>query len=117
MPHRPFAILLSQLVLLALVGASVAEAQTAPTLRSSVSRKVQGGLSFDVALPLAGGSGIEPRAGNSLIVVLSFDQPISSANVALTAGQGTISGAPAISGNTVTVNLTNVVNAQELQLS
>src|SRR5205823_13993786 len=74
MPHRPLAILLSQLVLLAFVGASVAEAQTAPALKSAVSRKVQGGQSFDVALPLAGGSGIEPRSGNSFAVVMTFDQ-------------------------------------------
>src|SRR5438045_4351038 len=106
---------LAQLIILGIVTSSVAQAQTAPQLKNAVSRKLQGGKAFDIALPLNGGSGIECRSGDSLAVVLTFDQPISSANVALNSGNATISGMPVVSGNTITVNLVNVANAQDLK--
>jgi len=100
------------------IGTRVTIAQTAPSLKTAASRKVQGGKTYDIALPLNGaGSGIECRGGDKLAIVLSFDQPIASANIALTAGQATISGTPLISGATITVNLTGVGNAQELKLT
>jgi len=117
MRHRPLAILLSQLVLCLFIGATAAEAATAPALQSAASRKVQAGKTYDVALPLSGGgSGIESRGGTDLAVVLTFDQPISSANVAIASGKGTIKSS-AVAGNTITVSLSNVPNAQELALA
>ena len=117
MANRPSILFLAKLILVVLAASSIAQAQTAPQLQNAVSRKLQGGKAFDIALPLNGGSGIECRSGDSLAVVLTFDQPISSANVALNSGNATVSGAPVISGNTITINLTKVANAQDLKLT
>jgi uncharacterized protein (DUF1800 family) len=116
MAQRPLAIVLSQMVLVLFLVAGNATAQNAPALTSAASRKTQGGKNYDVALPLTGGSGIEPRGDGTLVLVLTFDQPVSGADVAVAAGKGTLSGAPALAGNTVTVKLVNVPNAQELRL-
>src|SRR5206468_2886298 len=117
MANRLVLIFLAQFTFVAFVASSVADAQTPPQLKNAISRKLQGGKAFDIALPLSGGSGIECRGGDSLAVVLSFDQPISSANIALSGGNATISGAPVISGNSVTVNLVKVANAQDLKIT
>jgi hypothetical protein len=117
MANRSSLLFLAQLIIVVLVGSGIAQAQSAPQLKNAVSRKLQGGKAFDIALPLTGGSGIECRSGDSLSVVLTFDQPISSANVALNSGNAAISGTPVVSGNTITVNLVNVANAQDLKLT
>src|SRR5207248_9757300 len=59
MANRPLFVFLAQLIIIALAGSSIAQAQTAPQLKNAVSRKLQGGKAFDIALPLSGGSGIE----------------------------------------------------------
>ncbi len=92
-----------------------------PILSGAVSRKVHGAAgAFDIDL-LAGG--IEDRSGGAsgnYQVVATFASPVtvSSANVAPGNGAtGSVSGAPAVSGNQVTINLTNVSNAQRLTIN
>jgi hypothetical protein len=92
---------------------------------SAVSRKTHGGMGdFDVDLPLLGNPGIECRTGGTsknFKVVVTFAVPITSvtsANVALgPGGTGSVSGLPIINNTQVTVNLTNVSNAQMLTVN
>jgi hypothetical protein len=91
------------------------------TIGSAVSRKTHGAAgAFDVLLPLSGTAGVENRlagsTGNHTIVV-TFNRQIASGAAAVTSGTGTVSGAPMISGSTVTVNLTGVTDAQNLSLT
>ncbi len=94
-------------------------------LISAVSRKTHGTSgTWDVNLPLSGATGIEPRSGgssNAHTVVFTFSgasdsNPITSANVSVQSGVATISGSPILNGNTITVNLTGVNNAQTVNL-
>jgi hypothetical protein len=94
--------------------------QSAPAVTSAVSRKTHGGAGdFSVALPLSGTPGVECRngqgAGTDHKIVVTFVNPISSVTSAsVTSGTGNVSGSPVIAGNTVTVNLTGVTNAQTI---
>jgi len=88
---------------------------------NAVSRKTHaGGGAFDVPLPLAGARGIEPRtggAGGNHTIVVTFNNPVIIGNAAVTAGTGLVAGAPTFSGNTMTIKLTGVPNAQTLTLT
>jgi hypothetical protein len=105
------------------------EAATAATLPvpGVASRKTHGAMGdFDIPLPINGPAGIEcrtPGAGGSHTLVYTFDRPISNAGAAsVTQGNASIatppSGAtnpsPGQNPNQVTVNLSNVANAQHL---
>src|SRR4051812_7311547 len=118
-PRSRFALSLSVLLVLALAGNVLA--QTAPQLTSAVSRKTHGSNDFDIALPLAGASGIEGRAVDDLSggmkVVLLFDKPVDAGTAAVTAGTAVGNGAAAFSGDGVTVNLGGVANAEELTIT
>jgi hypothetical protein len=77
-----------------------------------------------VALPFSGTTGIECRSGGASgnhQVVFAFATPIisvSSASVTPGAGgTGSVSGPAVINGNQVTVNLSNVSNAQTLTIN
>ena len=78
-----------------------------------------GAGNFDIPLPLTGKLGIECRSGGvnrNYQIVVAFATPVTigSANVTPgTGGTAALSGSPIISGNQVTVNLTNVSNAQK----
>lgn len=92
-----------------------------PILSGAVSRKIHGSAgAFDIDL-LAGG--IEDRSGGAngdYQVVVTFASPItlSSANVVPgNAATASLNGAPVVSGNQVTINLTNVSNAQRLTIN
>src|SRR2546430_8447977 len=106
-----------------------AEAPTAATLPVPciASRKTHGAAgAFDVPLPINGTAGIECRSGggsNAHTLVFTFDRPVASnGNATVTQGSATIAPAPAggtnpsmgPNPNQVTVNLTNVANAQHL---
>jgi len=106
-----------------------AEAATAATLPVAgvASRKTHGAAgNFDIPLPTSGPAGIECRSGganNDYTLVFTFDRPVaSSGNVTVTQGSATVSPAPtggsnpsiAANPNQITVNLTNVTNAQHL---
>jgi hypothetical protein len=94
---------------------------TALQTSSAVSRKTHGSAGdFDIALPLTGTSGVECRSGGASdnhTIVISFSNPVESGNASVTAGAGSVAGSPAFSGNTMTVNLTGVSNAQTTTLS
>jgi hypothetical protein len=91
----------------------VVNAPPPPALVGAVSRKVHGAAgSFDLPLALAvANPATEPRSGSTLTLVLTFDQPIASAQVAVTEGVATSSGI-APSGNSVTITLTGVATEQ-----
>jgi hypothetical protein len=87
-------------------------------LLSAVSRKTHGiAGDFDVDLPLDPPFGIESRGttGNHTIVV-TFSNALASGNAAVADGAGAVV-ATAVSGNTLTINLTGVAHAQVLTLS
>ena len=94
-----------------------------PILVSAVSRKTHGTAgTYDVDL-MPPATGIEPRSGGAngdYQVVVTFAVPVTltSAN-AIPGGGGTasVSGTPSVSGNTVTINLTNVSNSQRLTIN
>ena len=84
-------------------------------LTSVVSRKVHGAVEYDIPLPLTGEPGVECRtSAGTHKLVFTFDNNMMSANASVTAGAGTVSGTPAVSGNTVTVNLVGVTDAQKI---
>ena len=96
-----------------------------PIVTSALSRKTHGGAGmFDVALPLSGTPGIECRTGgatNDYSMVVTFSGNVSvtgSPQAQVTSGTGCVgtggvcNGNVSVSGNTVTVPLTNIANAQ-----
>jgi hypothetical protein len=87
-------------------------------LVSVVSRKTHGGAgTFDINMPLTGTPGVECRnSGGNHILVFTFKSNLASGEVSVTSGGGNISGMPTMSGNVMTVNLTNVPNAQRTTL-
>jgi len=95
---------------------------------SAVSRKRHGSAgTYDINLPLSGTAGIECRtegaaggAARNYQVVVTFARPIDINGATATPGSGgtaSVSGPPSVSGNQVTVNLTNVSNAQTLTVN
>ena len=104
---------------------------SAPAVTSAVSRETHGAAgTFDVDLPLAGAHGIEPRRGgqtNDYTMVITFSANVTvngSPQAAVTSGIGTIGsnginngGMVSVNGNIVTVPLTNVANAQAINVT
>ena len=97
-----------------------------PQPASVVSRKTHGTAgSFDINLPLAGNAGIECRSGGASSehqVVLTFLNPVTLGGATVTPQpgmSGNMAGPPVISpdGRTVTLNLTNVTDAQVLTVT
>ena len=89
-----------------------------PTVTSAVSRKMHGSAgSFDVDLPLVGGSGIEPRSGGAsgdYQIVVRSGAPVSFSSV--TTSCGAIA-STSTSGGETTVNLTGVPNASRCSIT
>ena len=106
-------------------------APSAPTPVSAVSRKTHGGAGdFDIAMPLTGTTGVESRAGGATsdhLLVVTFASPVTvsgTPQAVVTSGSGVVGSAGAsnggmvtVAGNIVTVPLTNVANAQTLQIT
>ena len=90
-------------------------------LVSVVSRKTHGAAGdFDINMPLTGTPGVECRSGGASgnhTLVFTFKSNLASGEVSVTGGAGSIASAPAMSANTMTVNLTNVPNAQRTTLT
>ncbi len=88
---------------------------------SVLSRKTHGAAGdFDVPLPLSGDPGVECRtegAGGDYSFVFTFTNDVINGNASVDSGVGSISGAPVFSGNTMTVNLTGITNAQQITVS
>jgi len=95
-----------------------------PILVGAVSRKTHGlAGTYDVDL-LPPATGIEPRSGGTngdYQVVVTFAVPITAVSSAVavpaTGGTASVVGTPIVSGNQVTINLTNVSNAQRLTIN
>jgi N-acetylneuraminic acid mutarotase len=105
--------------------------QQPPLLQDAVSRKTHGAAgTFDVDLPLTGTPGIECRTGGSTndhAIDVTFSSSVTvngNPQAAVTAGIGTVGsegksngGMVLINGNIVTVPLTNVANAQTINVT
>jgi hypothetical protein len=89
-------------------------------LVSAVSRLVHpmGGGVRDIALPLTGNSGIEPRRDGSgnYTVIMTFDQPVTAGSVNTTAGTGNVSNV-SYTGNDMIVTLSGVTDQQSLAVA
>ncbi len=100
----------------------------APVAQNAVSRKIHGGAgTFDVDLGVSGPPGIECRSGGATddyAIVVTFANSVTvsgSPQAQINSGVGTIGsggvsngGMVTVSGNTVTIPLTNVTNAQTI---
>jgi hypothetical protein len=91
---------------------------------TAVSRKTHGSAgTFDISLPLTGNFGVECRSGGlsgDYQIVATFAVPVTVTAATVTPGSGgtaAVSGTPVVSGNQVTVNLTNVSHGQKLVLN
>lgn len=88
----------------------------------AVSRKVHGAAgSFDVDLPLTGSPGIECRSGGGsggdYQLVVTFYNPVTFTNAAVTAGTGFVVSTSGNGTTLVTVNLSGVANAQTISVA
>ncbi len=74
---------------------------------SAVSRKVHGGNTFDLNLPVSGTPAVESRApvGGGYQIVVTFPQNVSFTNAAVTSGTGTVDSSSGSGSNQATVNL------------
>ena len=88
------------------------------TITTAVSRKTHGGAgAFDCPLPLSGPAGIESRTGGGSgdhTIVFTFANDVVSGGATVISGTGSIAGSPTFSANTMTVNLTGVLDQQTL---
>ncbi len=91
------------------------------TLTSAVSRKTHAGAgTLDVNLPLTGPAGVECRnggLGGDHTIVVTFANNVVSGSANVSSGVGSVAGSPTFSGNTMTVNLTGVGDAQTIALN
>ena len=112
-------------------GGSYCAQQSTPIVQSAVSRETHGSAgSFDVDLPLSRTPGIECRSGGATgdyTIVVTFLANVSvngNPQAAVTSGIGSIGGGGVsdgggvtIAGNVVTIPLTNVANAQTINVT
>ncbi len=88
------------------------------SLTSAASVKTHGAQAFGVNLPLSGEPGVECRdARGRHALVFTFSDKVVSGTAAVTGGTGQITGSPNFSGNTMTVNLSNVSDAQKITVT
>ncbi|PAW79164.1 MAG: hypothetical protein B9S32_04200 [Verrucomicrobia bacterium Tous-C9LFEB] len=107
------------------VNVSAYTTKSEPVPLAVVSRRTHGShgnldlpLNFAVGTTPPAVTAVECRSGNRVNVLITFDKVITSLNVALSAGTATV-GLPIYDtvNRTVTIPLTNVSNAQRLQLN
>jgi hypothetical protein len=92
-------------------------APAAPVAQSAVSRKTHGAAGdFDVPLPLTGNVGVECRSGPTHQMIINFAVPVTVGSASVTSGTGSV-GSFSVSGAVVTVNLTDVTNAQRITVT
>jgi hypothetical protein len=90
---------------------------TVPNLVSAASRLTHGTAgTFDVAMPLTGPTGVEDRQANTYNIVLTFDQAVTSGNIAVTSGTAS-AGTPSFSGNTMIVPLSGITDPEVVGLT
>jgi Dockerin type I domain len=67
---------------------------------------------------LSGAPGVECRDGaGAYTFVVTFSNMMATGTASVTGGTGSVSGSPVIAGNTMTVQLTGVANAQMLTVT
>jgi hypothetical protein len=94
----------------------VAPTSSTLNLVSAASRLTHGPAgTFDIAMPLSGTSGVECRSATTYNAVFTFDSPVTSGEVTVTAGTATV-GAITFSGNSMTAQLTGVTAAEVVTL-
>ena len=92
-------------------------------LLTAASVKTHGGTGvFEIPLPISGPGGVECRLGNGGVsgnhtLVFDFNRPVVSGSAAVSAGTGSVSGAPTFSGNRMTVGLTGVADMQNIAIT
>jgi putative Ig domain-containing protein len=88
-------------------------------LTSAVSRKVHGAAGpFDVLLPLTGQPGVECRSSNGQhTLIFFFSNNITSAGASLQSDTGNANGAPIISANTITINLSGIADGRQIAVT
>ncbi|MDQ6860117.1 MAG: S8 family serine peptidase [Verrucomicrobiota bacterium] len=88
-------------------------------LTSAVSRKMHNTTAYDLPLPLTGAAGIESRSSNgNHKLVLTFSRNVTSGSASVNgSGSGSVAGTPTYAGNTMTIELTNVADAQAITLN
>jgi hypothetical protein len=95
--------------------------QNVPSFVSDCRRVAQdhsGAGAFNIPLPLTGTPAVECRSSNGAhTLVFSFSNTVVSGSAAVTSGVGNIAGSPTFSGNTLTVNLTDVANVQQITIT
>ena len=82
-----------------------------------VSRKLHGGVPFDIDLPVLGDPGIECRSGgasNTYQIVFTFPTAVTFTSASITDGTGSVSSAIGSGTSTITVNITGVTNVQKI---
>jgi hypothetical protein len=84
-------------------------------MTTAVSQKTHGAAgSFSINLPLSGEPGVECRStGGNHSIVFTFNNSIMSGSATVSSGSA-LAGSPVISGNTMTVPLTNVTDQQKI---
>jgi len=108
---------LSQSEIQAIVNAGGGGSCAPPQPTSAVSRKTHTGAgSFDIDLNPNGIAGVECRNATSYQMVVQFANPVTISGATILSGAGTVS-STSVSGNTVTVNLAGVTNAQTVVVS
>jgi hypothetical protein len=86
------------------------------SLVSAVSRLTHGSAgTFDVAMPLAGTSGVECRLATTYNAVFTFDAPVTAGEVTVLSGTATV-GPISFSGNSMVAQLTGVTSAEIVTL-
>ncbi len=82
-----------------------------------VSRKVHGSAgTFDLPLALTGSPTVESRSsGGAHTIVVNFNNPVVSGSASVTEGIGGV-GSASFSGNTMTIDLTGVGDAQKITI-
>jgi hypothetical protein len=94
----------------------VAPSTSGITLLSAASRLTHGSAgTFDIAMPLAGTSGVEDRTSSTYNAVFTFDGPVTSGEVTVLSGTATV-GTISFSGNSMTAQLTGVTVAEVVTL-
>jgi hypothetical protein len=86
-----------------------------PSLLSAVSRKEHGAAgAFDIALALSGTASVEPRDGDTLTLIFTFDHDVTGGSATLASGSGILTAPPIFNGRQMTVNLGTIVDQQTL---
>ncbi|MDQ6861846.1 MAG: dockerin type I repeat-containing protein, partial [Verrucomicrobiota bacterium] len=97
---------------------TLSDYQAVPTLVGVVARETHGGQgTFDLPLNLSGDPTVESRGFNTHHLVFTFNNDVVSGDVSVSApAGGGVSGSPTFAGNTMSVTLTGVANAQKLTI-